>query len=101
MNQAQDLIMLQSIGIDPSKVLWNGNKNTNAIIRPNGLYPFGRIIAFVFAGETPTEDGDADFFLEAEQIKTSLNYILAQAGLVYPSTLSLVELYLMPLLTPN
>ena len=71
MNQAQDLIMLQSIGIDPSKVLCNGNRITNA--------------AFVFARETPTEDGDADFFLEAEHIKISLNYILAQAGLVYPT----------------
>lgn len=61
MNQAQDLIMLQSIGIDPSKVVWNGNKITNAA------------------------NTNADFFLEAEHIKISLNYILAQAGLVYPT----------------
>ncbi|CCH66813.1 hypothetical protein RINTHH_6580 [Richelia intracellularis HH01] len=43
--------MLQSIGIDPSEVIYNGNQITNAsdktlgYIEANGLDPFRRIIS--------------------------------------------------------
>jgi hypothetical protein len=89
-NQARDL-MLQSIGIDPAAVVWKGDRvvsapdGTPGYIATNGVDPFNRVIAFVFAGEPPTEDGDADFFLEAEHLRKSVNYTLAEAGVVYPT----------------
>lgn len=89
-NQARDL-MLSSIGIDPAAVIWQGNRVVSApdgipgYIATNGVDSFNRVIGFVFSGEPPTEDGDDKFFLENTHLRTSVNYTLAQAGLVYPA----------------
>ena len=89
-NQARDL-MLHSIGIDPEAVVWQGNRvvsapdGTPGYIATNGVDSFNRVIAFVFAGESPIEDGKDDFFLEQSLLRESVNYTLAQAGLVYPT----------------
>ncbi len=89
-NQARDL-MLSSIGIDPAAVVWRGNRVVSALdgtpgyIATNGIDSFNRVIAFVFAGESTIEDGKDDFFLDQQLLRASVNYTLAQAGLVYPS----------------
>lgn len=88
--QARDL-MLHSIGIAPDQVVWSGNRVTSApdgtegYIATNGVDPFNRVIAFVFAGAPPTKDGDAEFRLFSEHIRASVNLKLAKEGLVYPA----------------
>ncbi|MGD9100391.1 MAG: hypothetical protein PVF45_07915 [Anaerolineae bacterium] len=89
-DQARDL-MLSSIGIPPNEVVWSGNRvksapdGTAGYIATNGVDPFNRVIAFVFAGDPPTEDGDAEFRLFSEHVRKSVNFKLAQEGLVYPA----------------
>jgi hypothetical protein len=86
--QARDL-MLSSIGIPPDQVVWSGNKvksapdGTEGYIATNGVDPFNRVIALVFSGAPPTEDGDAEFRLFSDHLRESVNFKLAQAGLVY------------------
>ena len=88
--QARDL-MLRSIGIAPDQVVWSGNRvksapdGTEGYLATNGVDPYNRVIAFVFAGAPPTEDGDAEFRLFPEHIRESVNFKLAQEGLVYPT----------------
>ena len=89
-NKARDF-MLASIGIDPEQVIWSGNRvrsapdETEGYIATNGVDPFNRVIAFVFAGLPPTADGDENFILRPEHVKESVNYKLVHEGLVYPT----------------
>lgn len=89
-NAARDH-MLAGIGIDPQLVEW-GNKEVKSApdgvpgyIATNGIDPYGRVIAFVFAGESPTFDGDDNFFLSENLVEQSVNHSLARKGLVYPT----------------
>lgn len=83
--------LLAGLGIDPAQVQWSGDEAINApdgtpgFIATNGIDPYGRVIAFVYAGDAPTADGDTKFILEPEHLPASMNYKLASAGLVYPT----------------
>lgn len=89
-NKARDT-MLSEVGIDPEQVIWSGDKvgsapdGTPGYIATNGIDPFNRVIAFVFAGEPPTQDGDDEFILMSKHVEKSVNFALAQKGLVYPT----------------
>jgi hypothetical protein len=58
---------------------------TEGYIATNGVDPFNRVIAFVFSGAPPTQDGDDEFFLQPNHVKQSVNFALAKEGLAYPT----------------
>ena len=89
-NQARDF-MLRSIGIDPDQVEWDGRivltapDETEGYIATNGVDPWNRVIAFVFHGEPISHDGDDKFYLYPDHVKQSVNFALANEGLIYPT----------------
>jgi endonuclease YncB( thermonuclease family) len=88
--QARDAL-LAALGIDLSKVEWSGDTvhsapdGTPGYIATNGIDPYGRVIAFAFAGAAPAGDGETAFVLEPVHLPASVNYQLAEQGLVYPT----------------
>ena len=57
---------------------------TEGYILTRDTDPYGRPIAFVFAGDPPLGD-PSDFFLTPDLLQESVNYQLAAEGLVYPT----------------
>ena len=88
-DKATDFVT-NSLGI--TNIVWNDNRSRVAsandgipgyiLTRSKDLY--GRIISFVFAGDTSENDGD-DVFLDTAKVKDSINYKLLETGLGYPA----------------
>lgn len=57
--------------------------NSRGYILANQIGPNGRPICFVFAGE-PKEEDHSDIFLDSKRVKESVNYLLLEAGVLYP-----------------
>lgn len=70
---------LELLGLDMSQ----NDPEAQAYLLANQVDPHGRVIAFVFAGETSEPDGSS-VFLDATEVKKSVNYQLLAEGLVYP-----------------
>lgn len=68
----------------PNKVASVESHPRRGYILAGGLDTFGRVISFVFAGDTYLVDG-AEIWASEETIRTSLNMKLLQEGLAYPA----------------
>lgn len=72
---------------NPNKVeSVNGNPCPGYILA-NGIDSFGRVIAFVFHGNTGEVDG-SNYFVKSSNIQESINYKLLKEGLVYSTLYS-------------
>lgn len=67
----------------PARVRRSAPKSVVAHIYVRSIDPFGRPVAFLFAGYTKTKDG-SDVFVPAARFKNSVNGKLMLAGHVYP-----------------
>ena len=54
-------------------------------ILTRGIDPFGRPVAFVFAGRTNFRDGNDDVWLDPAMLDGSVNAVLMRLGEVYPA----------------
>ena len=61
----------------------NENDKSSGYILTRLIGPYGRPICFVFTGEAPENNGD-NVHLDVERMQESVNYLLIQAGIVYP-----------------
>ncbi len=68
----------------PNKVESVDNNPRPGYILAKDLDTFGRIIGFVFAGDTDFPDG-SDIFVDKDDLLESLNLRLLKEGLVYPA----------------
>jgi endonuclease YncB( thermonuclease family) len=68
----------------PFKVQSVANHPLRAWILSNGLDTYGRVIAFVFAGDAPEEDGTR-IFATSDMIDRSLNTFMLREGHAYPT----------------
>jgi len=68
----------------PNKVETVEHHPQRGYILAGGLDVFGRIISFVFAGDSHFVDG-AEIWAEEETIQNSLNMMLLEEGLAYPA----------------
>ena len=66
----------------PYKVKSVENHPIKGYILSNGVDPYGRIIAFVFTGDTPETDGSS-IYATPEMIDQSLNAFMLQQGQAY------------------
>ncbi len=69
---------------NPNKIASIDNHPQRGYVLANNLDTFGRIIAFVYAGDAQQVDG-AQLFIEEAHVEASLNYQLLEAGLAYPA----------------
>ncbi|MGB3587867.1 MAG: lamin tail domain-containing protein [Tunicatimonas sp.] len=69
---------------NPNKIITVDDHPQRGYILANNLDTFGRIIAFVYTGDTAQVDG-SQVFIEDSHVNQSLNYQLLEAGLVYPA----------------
>ncbi len=61
----------------------SASDGTEGFILTRGTGPYGRPIAFLFAGSPPRGAGP-DVYLDTALLKQSVNYVLLAEGLVYP-----------------
>ena len=91
-NESRDR-MLSLVGIPPEEVVWKGDEvkeapdGTPGHIATNGVDPFGRVIAFIYAGDPPEkwQTKKDEFYLNSDDVLRSINYKLIEKGLVYPT----------------
>ena len=89
--EARD-VLLQEMGFGeveyfedlPFKVRSVRNHPILGYILSNGVDPYGRSIAFVFKGDTDLPDG-ARVWADKDHIANSMNQLLLQKGMAYPS----------------
>jgi hypothetical protein len=94
--------LLEEIGFAPGDIEYAPNDDIPATVRSSkpvanrahiltrAIDPFGRPVAFVFAGPAPERSG-ADLFLDPNRLDTSLNAALMREGHVYPGFYSARE----------
>ncbi len=84
--------MLDKVGFG-QVIFWDDGSNKVKSVEHNpvrgfllarNLDPFGRVVAFVFAGEHPFIDG-SDVWFDTELLEKSINTQLLEEGLVYPA----------------
>ncbi len=88
--------MLEDIGFEPNEVEYAPRDNIPTYVRDSNpisvrthiltraIDPYGRPVAFVFAGKSPERSG-SDIFLDEGLMDTSLNSALLKEGWVYPA----------------
>lgn len=81
--------MLRTVGFqavtrDNAKVTAAEPESLRGWVAANSLDSYGRMIAFVYAGEAPAADG-TPWFVDAPGLAASVNARLLEAGLAYPA----------------
>lgn len=68
----------------PTAVRTSSPQSTRGYVLSRTIDPFGRPVAFVYAGDPPEDDGD-DVFLLVPRLNQSINASLIEDGDVYPA----------------